>query len=110
MAESNRGRDHVWPQSRPCRGRGRENPTDQGSRKLKGKLVACTVAKQLAECLNILNRQLYRKCMLAPALTIAVYAAAHSLTVMVDFDELTMAFFAGTDLIIVQPHDTHSPC
>jgi hypothetical protein len=48
--------------------------------------------------------------MLAPALTIAVYAAAHSLTVMVDFDELTMAFFAGTDLIIVQPHDTHSPC
>jgi hypothetical protein len=48
--------------------------------------------------------------MLAPALTIAVYAAAHSLTVMVDFDELTMTFFAGTDLIIVQPHDTHSPC
>jgi hypothetical protein len=47
--------------------------------------------------------------MLAPALTIAVYAAAHSLTVVVDFDELTMAFFASTELI-AQAHDTHSPC
>ena len=45
-----------------------------------------------------------------PAPSIAINAADQPLAVMVDLDELVIAFFAGSEVIIAQAHGTHSPC
>jgi hypothetical protein len=60
---------------------------------------------------KILVRQLHEETLTSlPAPPIAINAADQTFAIMVDFDGLTAAFFAGADLTIVQAHDTHSPC
>jgi hypothetical protein len=56
-------------------------------------------------------RQLHEEALASfPAPSIAIKAADQPLAVMVDLDNLAIAVLAGIELIIVQAHDTHSPC
>jgi hypothetical protein len=60
---------------------------------------------------KILVRQLHEETLAAlPTPPIALDAADQPLAVMVDFNELAIAFLADTKVTITQAHDIHSPC
>ena len=65
----------------------------------------------VSQSLKVFLRQLHEETLATfPTPSIAIDAADQPFAVMVDLDKLAIAFLAGTDLIIVQAHDTHSPC